>query len=129
MAFESLENAPNETRLMNKIGCHCEADAFSKVYQKYQKHWWGTERAWTCKYTCFSSSDAKATIVIGSSKQNSIGSDLGNEGVCDGLIYESRLNPYTLWEDYTLVGQQDIYAGSKIRSPELKQWLTQNCVN
>ena len=108
------------------LACYCTPDAMSKTYQVFEKKWWGTKRQWTCRYACYDNKGSKPETVVGSGKENTWGADIGTEGVCEGLIYESRLNPYTLWEDYTLVGEERIYRKSA-KAPELKQWFKTNC--
>lgn len=97
--------------------CSCIADPYSKKYQLYKKTWYGTQRKWSCVYTC-QDSQQKRTEVTGFHSDWYV-TDKGLEGVCDGLHYVNVYNNHRM-EFIWQFEEARWFAPEKSSSPELK---------
>lgn len=107
--------------------CSCEVDPNTKKVD-VQNTWYGTRRAWSCEYSCVGRTHETQRIV-GNHSDWYLGdpsSDIGLEGVCDGLRYESHFSPHSNREVYLLVGKE-FFNPKNSHSETLRQWARLNC--
>ncbi|AHZ85124.1 hypothetical protein AB1A81_12050 [Bdellovibrio bacteriovorus] len=103
--------------------CSCIADPYSKTYQLYKKTWYGTQRKWSCVYTC-QDSQQKRTEVTGYHSDWYV-TDKGLEGICDGLHYVNIYNAHRgdfVWK----FEEARWFNPAQSTSADLKKW-SQSC--
>lgn len=107
--------------------CYCHVDPYSKQYPDngVVNHWWGGKRIWSCVYTCSTPREGEAQIRA-THQKTYIGSDNGLWGICDGLNYEARFNPYRNEEVYTLINEKGLDPAFST-SPDLKKFAKEHC--
>lgn len=120
--------------------CGCTARPISKTYQEFERHklfgqyTYAITRKWSCEYDCTGSYGNQETVV-GYHSMKSYGDDDGTEGVCDGIAFVSHYHPDLNREIHFPENDkpQFIQLGWGARfspsSPELKNWLKQNCAD
>lgn len=83
-------------------------------------------RKWTCEYACESSS--RNETVIGSYEMTNRGEDNGNEGICEGTVYESEFSSFVMREVYTYKSTHGFSPGGA-KAVELKRWAEEQGCN
>lgn len=104
--------------------CACVADVFSKQYQHYSEHFWGTKREWTCVYSC--TTPQGEVQFTGSHKELSLGKDDGREGICDGVPVISTYNNFVggfIWIPQDAIDFDPIDSSAN----NLKTWAKETC--
>jgi hypothetical protein len=103
--------------------CSCTADPYSKTYSEFRKTWYGSVRAWSCRYTC---TDGFVTEeILGNHRDWYAGDETGLEGICEGLIYQHE---YIIVMDIFTYAYKGIGIAdpAKSKSAELKSWATKH---
>lgn len=105
--------------------CKCITNPYTKKYSSYEKTWYGTKRVWTCEYTCEDSQGYQSTII--GSHSGRYTTDIGSEGVCDGIPFVSTFNAATLRE--ILMPTNPVwFSPSDSSAPEVEKW-SKTCRN
>ncbi len=104
--------------------CRCIAEPFSKQYQHYSEHLWGTKRQWTCIYHC---THPQGPIdIVGGHREWYLGKDDGREGVCDGIPFTSTYSNYVgrfIW----VPQEPDYFDPINSSAKNLKTWAKEAC--
>lgn len=104
--------------------CGCIAEPFSKQYQHYSEHFWGTKRQWTCVYHC---SHPNGNIdIVGGHRKWYLGKDDGREGVCDGIPFTSTYSNYVgnfIWVPL----EPDYFDPASSSAKNLSTWAKEAC--
>lgn len=114
-----------------KNACYCEPIPESKTYQgeARKRHVIGYSIDWTCSYKCKLNSDqddAHAPIVKGSYHEYYLRSEIGTEGICEGMVYKPQFNAMLNEEVYMYFGETFGFMPSKSGSEDLKKWALAN---
>ncbi|WP_232469224.1 hypothetical protein [Bdellovibrio bacteriovorus] len=103
--------------------CSCIADPYSKKYQLYKKTWYGTQRKWSCVYTCQDSQQQRTEVTAYHSDWYV--TDKGLEGICDGLHYVNVYNTHRM--DFVWKFEEARWLNpAQSSSADLKKWA-QSC--
>lgn len=114
-----------------KNSCYCDPIPESKTYQgeARKRHLIGYSIDWSCNYTCKvgeGSEAAPGALVTAFYHEYYMRSEIGTEGICEGMVYKSQYNPHLNQEVYVYLGQNFGFKPSSSSSLDLKKWAEAN---
>ncbi len=114
-----------------KSTCTCYPEVESKAYQgdARKKHFIGYSINWSCDYKCevISEIEKKSQVVTGFySKYYFRNTEMGTEGICEGMVYEPQFVMSLGREIYMFHGKTFGIVASKSESKDLKAWAAKN---
>ncbi|HLW56409.1 MAG TPA: hypothetical protein VKY27_03435 [Bacteriovoracaceae bacterium] len=104
--------------------CFCKTNETTKTYQERNKTWYGMKVRYSCQYDC-TNAKGETERIEGVHSKRIVGSEKGNEIICDGTIYEERYSSATNWFYWQYVGNKS-FNPQKSDSLTLKVWAEEN---
>lgn len=114
-----------------KNPCYCYPIPTSKTYQgeARKKHIIGYSIDWSCNYTCKAGDTpepSQGSLVTAFYHEYYIRSEIGTEGICEGMVYNSQFNPHLNQEVYVYMGENFGFKPSSSSSLDLQKWSEAN---
>jgi hypothetical protein len=114
-----------------KSSCACYPVPESKSYQgpARKKHWIGYSIDWSCQYRCttnFENDETPIESVTGFYHEFYIRTEMGTEGICEGMTYEPKFNALFNRDVYFFNGNTFGLSPEKSKSAQLREWAQKN---
>jgi hypothetical protein len=104
--------------------CQCYPSYSTKTYQEIRDTWYGKKVSYSCLYECRSGNITEQ--IEGFHIVKVIGSEKGNEIVCDGTVYKEVYSPASGWFGW-VYKDSEWFDPKKSKSKDLKSWAKFNC--
>jgi hypothetical protein len=115
-----------------KNPCSCYPIPESKNYQgeARKKHLIGYSIDWSCNYTCAVNEAPQeggpAPVVMAFYHEYYVRSEIGTEGICEGMVYKARFNQMMNQYIYMYEGENFGFKPSNSTSENLRKWAEAN---
>lgn len=110
--------------LAQASSCQCFPSYSSKSYQEIQDTWYGKKVRYSCLYECRNRNLTEQ--IEGFHTKKILGSEKGNEIVCDGTLYKEVYSPASGWFGW-VYKDSEWFSPRKSKSSDLKSWAKLNC--
>lgn len=104
--------------------CRCFPSYSTKTYQEIKDTWYGKKVSYSCDYECVS--EKMNETIEGFHSVRIIGSEKGNEIICDGTIYKEYYSSSNNWFRW-VYKDSEWFNPSSSKSQTLKDWAKSNC--
>lgn len=104
--------------------CVCKTNETTKSYQERSNTWYGMKVRFSCQYHC-QNARGESERIEGFHNKRIVGTEKGNEIVCDGTIYKEVYSSATNWFYWKYEGNKP-FNPQQSDSLNLKQWADAN---